>query len=98
LPKRIRSHVGLIGDAGQAKTQLLYQIVDLVPGSRVESMQSGTPVFQAQKQNSETKNTRYSTSSANVVSRVASDILSAATNANDIKLQKVTSDKITYIH
>src|SRR5215469_9190615 len=44
LPKRIRSHVGLIGDPGQAKTQLLYQIVDLVPGSRVESMQSGTPI------------------------------------------------------
>lgn len=44
LPKRIRSHVGLIGDPGLAKTQLLHQIVDLVPGSRVESMQSGTPV------------------------------------------------------
>ena len=44
LPKRIRSHVGLIGDPGQAKTQLLYQIVDIVPGSRVESMQSGTPI------------------------------------------------------
>lgn len=44
LPKRIRSHVGLIGDPGLAKTQLLHQIADLVPGSRVESMQSGTPV------------------------------------------------------
>jgi DNA replicative helicase MCM subunit Mcm2 (Cdc46/Mcm family) len=44
LPKRIRSHVGLIGDPGQAKTQLLDQIADLVPGSRVESMQSGTPI------------------------------------------------------
>ncbi len=44
LPKRIRSHVGLIGDPGQAKTQLLHQIAKLVPGSRVESMQSGTPV------------------------------------------------------
>ncbi|MGB6531829.1 MAG: hypothetical protein WBF33_27285, partial [Candidatus Nitrosopolaris sp.] len=44
LPKRIRSHVCLIGDPGLAKTQLLHQIADLVPGSRVESMQSGTPV------------------------------------------------------
>ena len=44
LPKRIRSHVGLIGDPGQAKTQLLHQIAELVPGSRVESMQSSTPV------------------------------------------------------
>jgi DNA replicative helicase MCM subunit Mcm2 (Cdc46/Mcm family) len=44
LPMRIRSHVGLIGDPGQAKTQLLHQIADLVPGSRVESVQSGTPV------------------------------------------------------
>ena len=44
LPKRIRSHVGLIGDPGLAKTQLLHQIADLVPGSRVESMQSGTPI------------------------------------------------------
>ncbi|MGC1932706.1 MAG: hypothetical protein WA667_27345 [Candidatus Nitrosopolaris sp.] len=44
LPKRIRSHVGLIGDPGLAKTQLLHQIAELVPGSRVESMQSGTPV------------------------------------------------------
>lgn len=44
LPARIRSHVGLIGDPGLAKTQLLHQIADLVPGSRVESMQSGTPV------------------------------------------------------
>ncbi len=44
LPKRIRSNVGLIGDPGLAKTQLLHQIADLVPGSRVESMQSGTPV------------------------------------------------------
>jgi replicative DNA helicase Mcm len=44
LPKRIRSHVGLIGDPGQAKTQLLHQIGQLVPGSRVESMQSGTPI------------------------------------------------------
>ncbi|MFY9871273.1 MAG: hypothetical protein WAK17_16280, partial [Candidatus Nitrosopolaris sp.] len=33
-----------IGDPGQAKTQLLHQIAELVPGSRVESMQSGTPV------------------------------------------------------
>ncbi|MGC2572157.1 MAG: hypothetical protein WA364_11655, partial [Candidatus Nitrosopolaris sp.] len=44
LPKRIRSHVGLIGDPGLAKTQLLHQFAELVPGSRVESMQSGTPV------------------------------------------------------
>jgi DNA replicative helicase MCM subunit Mcm2 (Cdc46/Mcm family) len=44
LPKRIRSHVGLIGDPGLAKTQLLQEIAKLVPGSRVESMQSGTPV------------------------------------------------------
>ena len=29
LPKRIRSHVGLIGDPGLAKTQLLHQIADL---------------------------------------------------------------------
>ena len=41
LPKRIRSNVGLIGDPGLAKTQLLHQIADLVLGSRVESMQSG---------------------------------------------------------
>jgi DNA replicative helicase MCM subunit Mcm2 (Cdc46/Mcm family) len=44
LPKRIRSHAGLIGDPGLAKTQILHQIADTVPGSRVESMQSGTPV------------------------------------------------------
>ncbi|MGC2682313.1 MAG: hypothetical protein WA323_10620, partial [Candidatus Nitrosopolaris sp.] len=44
LPKRIRSHAGLIGDPGLAKTQLLHQIAELAPGSRVESMQSGTPV------------------------------------------------------
>ena len=44
LPTRIRSHAGLIGDPGLAKTQLLHQFADLVPGSLVESMQSGTPV------------------------------------------------------
>jgi len=44
LPKRIRSNAGLIGDPGLAKTQLLHQIAESVPGSRVESMQSGTPV------------------------------------------------------
>jgi DNA replicative helicase MCM subunit Mcm2 (Cdc46/Mcm family) len=44
LPKRIRSNVGLIGDPGLAKTQVLHQFAGLVPGSRVESMQSGTPV------------------------------------------------------
>src|SRR5215831_16843098 len=44
LPKRIHSHVGLIGDPGLAKTQLLHQFAGLVPGSSVESMQSGTPV------------------------------------------------------
>jgi DNA replicative helicase MCM subunit Mcm2 (Cdc46/Mcm family) len=43
LPKRIRSNVGLIGDPGLAKTQVLHQFAGLVPGSRVESMQSGTP-------------------------------------------------------
>lgn len=44
LPKRIRSHAGLIGDPGLAKSTLIHQVSELVPGSRVESMQSGTPV------------------------------------------------------
>jgi DNA replicative helicase MCM subunit Mcm2 (Cdc46/Mcm family) len=44
LPERIRSHAGLIGDPGQAKTKLLKQFAPLVPGSRVESVQSGTPI------------------------------------------------------
>jgi DNA replicative helicase MCM subunit Mcm2 (Cdc46/Mcm family) len=44
LPERIRSHAGLIGDPGQAKTKLLKQYAKLVAGSRVESVQSGTPI------------------------------------------------------
>ena len=44
LPKRIRSHGAFIGDPGQAKTQFLHQIAGLVPGSRVESVQSSTPI------------------------------------------------------
>jgi DNA replicative helicase MCM subunit Mcm2 (Cdc46/Mcm family) len=44
LPKRIRSHAGLIGDPGLAKSQFLREIAELVPGSRVESTQSGTAV------------------------------------------------------
>jgi DNA replicative helicase MCM subunit Mcm2 (Cdc46/Mcm family) len=44
LPQRIRCHAGLIGDPGQGKSQFLHEFSDLVPGSLVESSQSGTPI------------------------------------------------------
>jgi DNA replicative helicase MCM subunit Mcm2 (Cdc46/Mcm family) len=44
LPHRIRSNAGLIGDPSQAKTLFLHEIAELVPGSRVESAQSGTGI------------------------------------------------------
>ena len=44
LPRRIRGHAGLIGDPSQAKSLFLSEIAELVPGSRVESAQSGTGI------------------------------------------------------
>lgn len=44
LPQRIRSHAGFIGDPSQAKSLFLRGIAELVPGSRVESAQSGTGI------------------------------------------------------